>query len=222
MVYNFFDKKSKGGGDNIPLEFNQQLAEESLKTIIRNFKKRTVYSRFKDNIWGANLADMQLISKFNKRFRFLLCVIDNFSKYAWVVPWKDKIGVRIVDALQKILDDSDRKPNKVWVDKENEFYNSSFKKWLKDNNIEMYSIYNEGKSVVAERLIRTLKTKIYKYMTSVSKNVYIDNLDDIVGEYNITYHRAIKIKPSHVKDNTYTDFKKKLMIMIQNLKLLIM
>ena len=206
MVYNFYDKKSEGGGVNIPLDFNQQLAEESHKTIIRNLKKRTVYSRFKDNIWGANLADMQLISKFNKRFRFLLCVIDIFSKYAWVVPLKDKIGVSIVDALQKILDDSDRKPNKIWVDKENEFYNNSFKKWFKDHDIEMYSIYNEGKSVVAERLIRTLKTKIYKYMTSVSKNVYIDNLDDIVGEYNITYHRTIKIKPAHVKDNTYTDF----------------
>ena len=73
MVYNFYDKKSEGGGVNIPLDFNQQLAEESHKTIIRNLKKRTVYSRFKDNIWGANLADMQLISKFNKGFRFLLC-----------------------------------------------------------------------------------------------------------------------------------------------------
>ena len=72
----------------------------------------------------------------------------------------------------------------------------------------MYSIHNEGKSVVAERFIRTLKTKIYKYMTSVSKNVYIDKLDDIVGEYNNTYHRTIKIKPVDVKDNTYIDFKK--------------
>ena len=73
----------------------------------------------------------------------------------------------------------------------------------------MYSIYNEGKSVVAERFIRTLKTKIYKYMTSVSKNVYIDQLDDMVGEYNNTYHRTIKIKPADVKDNTYIDFNKK-------------
>ena len=77
------------------------------------------------------------------------------------------------------------------------------KKWLKDNNIEMYSIHNEGKSLVAERFIRTLKTKIYKYMTSISKNVYIDKLDDIVNEYNNTYHRTIKMKPADVKDNTY-------------------
>ena len=73
----------------------------------------------------------------------------------------------------------------------------------------MYSIRNEGKSVVPERFIRTLKTKIYKYMTSVSKNVYIDKLDDIVNEYNNTYHRTIKMKPVDVKDNTYIDFKKR-------------
>ena len=97
------------------------------KPIIRKFKKRKVYSGFKDNIWGADLADMQLINNFNKRFRFLLCVIDIFSKYALVVPLQDKKGVSIVNAFQKILDDSNRKPNKIWVDKGSEFYNSSFK-----------------------------------------------------------------------------------------------
>ena len=125
---------------------------------------------------------MQLISKFNKGFRFLLCVIDIFSKYAWVVPLKDKKGVSIVNAFQKVLDGSNRKPNKIWVDKGSKFYNSSFKKWLKDNDNEVYSIQNEGKSVVAERFIRTLKAKIYKYMTSISKNVYINKLDYIVNE----------------------------------------
>ena len=208
MVYKLFDKKQKGSGINIPLEFNEQLAEELFKPIIRKFKKRTVYSGFKDNIWGADLAYMQLMGKFNNGFRFLLCVIDVFSKYAWVVPLKDKKGVSIVDAFQKILDKSRRKPNKIWVNKGSEFYNNSFKKWLKDNDIEMYLIHNEGKSVVAERFIRTLKTKIYKYMTSISKNVYIDKLDDIVNEYNNTYHRTIKMKPVDVKDNTYIDFKK--------------
>ena len=113
MVYKFFDKKSKRSGVNIEVKRNEQLAKELQKTIIRNFKKRTVYSGFKDNIWGADLADMQLISKFNKGFRILLCVIDIFSKYSWVVPLKDKKSVRIVDAFQKILDGSNRKPNKI-------------------------------------------------------------------------------------------------------------
>ena len=135
-----------------------------------------------------------------------MCVIDIFSKYAWVVPLKDKKGVSIVDAFQKILDDSNRKPNKIWVDKGSEFYNNSFKKWLKDNDIEMYLIHNEGKSVVAERCIRTLKTKIYKYMTLISKYLYIKKLDDIVNEYNNTCHRTNKMKLADAKNETYIDF----------------
>ena len=153
-------KKTKGSGLANNKE-NIQLADELHKPIIRKFKKRKVYSSFRDNIWSADLADMQLLSKFNKGFRFLLCVIDIFSKYAWVVPLKDKKGVSIVNAFQKILDDSKRKPNKIWVDKGSEFYNNSFKKWLEDNDIKMYSTHNQGKSVVAERFIRTLKNKIY-------------------------------------------------------------
>ena len=139
-----------------------------------------MYSAFKDNIWGADLADMQLISKFNKGFRFLLCVVDIFSKYAWVAPLKDKKGVILVNAFQSILKKSNRKPIKIWVDKGGEFYYNSFKKWLQDNDIVMYSTHNKEKSVVVERFIRTLKNKIRKYMTLISKNMYIDKLDDIV------------------------------------------
>ena len=105
---------------------------------------------------------MQLIRKFNKGFRILLCVIDIFSKYTWVVPLKDKKGITITNYFQKILKESNRKPNKVWVGKGSEFYNSSVKKWLKDNGIEMYSIHNEEESVFPERFIRMLNTKIYK------------------------------------------------------------
>ena len=112
---------------------------------------------------------MQLIRKFNKGFRFLLCVVDIFSKYAWVVPLKGKKCVSIVNAFQTILDDSKRKPNKVWEDKGSEFYNRSMKLWLQENDIAIYSTNNDEKSVVAERFIRTLKNKIYKYMTSISK-----------------------------------------------------
>ena len=107
------------------------------KPIIRNFKRRTVYSGFKDNIWGVDLADMQSLSKYNKGIKYLLCAIDLFSKYAWVVPIKDKKGVSIVDAFQKILKEFNRKLNKIWVDKGSEFYNNSFKKWLKDNNKDL-------------------------------------------------------------------------------------
>ena len=113
---------------------------------------------------------MQSISKFNKVFRFSLCVIDIFVKYAWVVPLKDKNGVHIANALQHILKKSNKKENKIWVDKGSEFYNNSFKKWLKDNDTEIYSTHNEGKSVICEiceRLIRIIENKNKKYMTSI-------------------------------------------------------
>ena len=102
MVYKVFYKKTAGSGIK-SMQQNEQLAEELHKLIIRKFRKRRVYSTFKDNIWGTDLEDMQLISKFNKGFRFLLCVIDIFSKYAWVVPLKDKKGVSIINAFQKIF-----------------------------------------------------------------------------------------------------------------------
>ena len=118
------------------------------------------------------------------------------------------LGISIVNAFKKILKESNRRPNKIWVNKRSEFYNNSFKKWLKDNDIEMYSIHNEGKSVVAERFIKALKNKIYKHMTSISKNVYIDKLIDTVDEYNNAYHKTIKKKPIDVKGNTYINFEK--------------
>ena len=127
MVYKFFDSKVSGSGAKLMLQ-NEQLANELHKPIIRKFEKRRAYSTFKDNIWGADLADMQLLSKYNKGIRFLLCVIYIFRKYAWVVPSKDKKGISIIKAFQSILKQSNRKPNKIWVDKGSEFYNVYFKK----------------------------------------------------------------------------------------------
>ena len=102
---------------------NKELANELHKPIIRKFEKRKVRSPFIDNIWGADLAVMQLISQFNKGFAFLLCVVDIYSKYAWVVLLKEKQGITITNALQRILVESNRKPNKIWVSKGSKFYN---------------------------------------------------------------------------------------------------
>ena len=204
---NFLIKKTSGSGIKYEEISDQQLAEELHKPIIRKFKKRKVQPPFIDNIWDADLADMQLISKCNKGFRFLLCVIDNYSKYAWVILLKD---ITIASAFQKILKESNRKPNKIWVDKGSQFCNRSMKSWSEKNDIEMYSTHNEGKSVIAERYIRTLKNKIYEYMTSISKNPYINKLDEIVNKYNNTYHSTIKTKHVVVKPNTYIDSSKEI------------
>ena len=126
MVYRFLDKKSSGS--ELANKENTQLADELHKPIIWKFNLKKVYSSFKDNIWGVDLADMWLLSKFNKGFRFLLCVNDIFSKYAWAVPLKDKKGISIVNAFQIKLKESNRKANKIWVDKGSEFYNMYLKK----------------------------------------------------------------------------------------------
>ena len=124
---------------------------------------------------------MQSLSKYKKGIKYLLCTIDLFSKYAWVVPIKYKKGTSIFNAFQK-LTSKRRKPNKIWIDQGSEFYNNFFKAFLKLNNIEIYWTYNKGKSVVAERFIGTLKDKIFKHMTAISKNVCFDVSDDIVNK----------------------------------------
>ena len=191
MVYKFFDKKPMGSG----IASSSKLADELHKPIINKFDKRKVYSQFKDNIWGVDLADMQSLSRKNKVIKYLLCAIDLYSKYAFLVPLKDKKGIN------NIIKQSNKKPNKIWVDQGGEFYNNVFKKRLSDNDVIMYSTYNEGKSVVAERFIRTLKNKLYKHMTATGKNVYHDVLDDVVNKYNNTKYSTIKMKPIDVGDN---------------------
>ena len=119
MVYKFFDKKSTGSGLKKLKNMTRNssiLADELHKPIIRKFDKRKVYSQFKDNIWGVDLADMQSLSRKNKGIKYLLCAIDLYSKYVFVIPLKDKKGISIVNAFNKIIKQSNRKPNKIWVD----------------------------------------------------------------------------------------------------------
>ena len=161
MVYKFFDSKvaplDKKTMSGKGIKNNKIFAEELHKPVIKKFNKRKVYSQFRYNIWRVDLTDMQSLSKKNKDIKYLLCAIDLFSKYAFVIPLKDKKGISIVNAFNKIIKQSNRKPNKIWLDQAREFYNHVFKKWSSGNDIIMYSTFNEGKSVVAERFIRTLK-----------------------------------------------------------------
>ena len=137
MVYKFFDskvaspdKKSVGSG----IASSSILADGLHKPIIKKFEKRKVYSQFKDSIWGVDLADMQSLSRKNKGIKYLLCVIDLYSKYAFVIPLKDKKGISILNAFNKIIKQYNRKPNKIWVDQGGKFYNNIFKEWLSDND----------------------------------------------------------------------------------------
>ena len=150
---------------------------------------------------------MQSLSKYDKEIKYLLYEIDLFSKYAWGVPLNNIRGITIANAFKKNSGSSKRKPSKIWLDQNGEFYNKLFKRFLGRNKIETYSTYNEGESVVAERFIRTLKNKIFKHMTAVVKNVYFDVLHDIFNKYNNTVHRTIKMKPIDVISHSYDEYK---------------
>ena len=169
-------------------ELKKSLAEELHKPIRRKFKKRRVLVNGIDKIWAADLVDMQAFTKFNRGVKYLLAVIDVFSKYAWLVSLKDKTGKSVASALKTIFEE--RKPVKMWVDKGKQFYNKDVK-----DLIELYSTENEAKSSVVERWIRTMKEKMNKYFSTKSTNVYIDQLPDLVKEYNNTRHSSIKMTP---------------------------
>ena len=138
---------------------------------------------------------MQLISKHDKAIKYLLRAIDLFSKYTFIVPLKDKKGTTITNEFQSILNKLKRKPDKIRIYQGSGFY-----------NIPLHSAHNEGKSVVAERFIRTLKNKIYKQMTANSKNVYCNVLSYIVNKQNNTYHKTIKVKPTDVKSDSFAEY----------------
>ena len=144
-----------------------------------------------DKIWAADLADMRALSKENEGVNFLLLVIDTFSKYGWIVPLKDKKGETIVKALKEIFKESGRRPEKLWTDKGREFFNKDVR-----DLVYLYATENEEKSSIAERWIRTMKEKMFKYFTDYNTNKYIDVLPELVEDYNNTVHSSTKLTPT--------------------------
>lgn len=144
-----------------------------------------------DEIWAADLVDMQKFSKWNKGYKYLLMVIDVFSKYGWIITLKDKKGESVMNAFKTIFKEG-RGPQYLWVDKGKEFYNKHLKDLLEEYNIQMYSTENEEKSSVVERWNRTIKTKMWKQFTIQGNTRYLDILPKILKQYNNTRHSSIK------------------------------
>ena len=170
------------------MKWTDQLAEELHKPVTKKFPRRKVYVSGVDKIWAADLVDVKTFSKFNGGIKYLLAVIDIFSKYGWMVPLKDKTGRSVAAALKRIF--KERKPTKMWVDKGKEFYNKDVQAL-----IELYSTENEEKSSVVERWNRTMKEKMWKYFSANSTRKYIDVLDQMVDDYNHSKHSSIKMTP---------------------------
>ena len=172
--------------------------------MIHHFRKRKVVVNDIDEIWAADLVDMQSFSKFNNGIKYLLMVIDVFSKYGWIVPLKSKTGVDVANALGKIFEErrcttlhvGALAPMKMWTDKGKEFYN----KHVKVLGVQLYSTENEEKSSVVERWDRTMKEKMFKYFSANNTKKYINVLDEMVNNYNNTKHSSIKMTPVEASD----------------------
>jgi hypothetical protein len=169
------------------------LADELHHRVIKSFPKRRVYVNSIDQTWAVDLIDIQQYSKQNKHYKYLLAVIDIFSKYGWLIPLKNKTGLTVSEELKNLF--KQRKPMYIWSDKGSEFYNRQVKELFKNNNIKLYSTENEEKSSVVERWIGTMKQHMYKYFTANKTFKYYDILDKLVKNYNNTIHSSIKMTP---------------------------
>ena len=163
----------------------------------RRFKRNRVIVGGIDELWQMDLADMQPLATENDGYRYLLVCIDVFSKFAWIIPLKNKTGPSLVEAFKLILK-SGRKPQKIQTDQGTEFFNRPFKALMKQEDIQLYNTYNETKASIVERLIHTLKTKMWRFFTAKKTRRYIDMLNDLAYSYNHSKHRSIKKKPVNV------------------------
>jgi len=169
------------------------------------FKRRKVFIPFIDHQWAMDLIDMQKFKKQNKGYRYIVVIIDGFSKYLFTVPIKDKTGKTLTRIFLKILKDSKRKPNFLQVDQGVEFVNRSFQAMLKKEGITMFHTFSKLKAVLAERVIRTLRSKIERYCTHTRDTKYIDALPLLTSSYNSTYHSSIKMAPRQVSKENEAD-----------------
>jgi hypothetical protein len=151
-----------------------------------------------DQQWSIDLADMQALAEFNDSYRYLLCIIDIFSKYAWVVPLKTKNSIDVARAMESIFMMTDRNPLNINSDQGTEFLNKDFKDLLRNYGVNQIVSYGQHKASVVERFIRTLKSRLYRYFEHFNSWRYIDHLQDFVYAYNHSFHTTIRTEPANV------------------------
>ena len=171
------------------LKFTNELAKELYKPVTRKFQRRRVSVNAINEIWAADLIDMQAFSKDNNGIKYLLIVIYIFSKFVWIVPLKRKTGQEVASTYSRIL--KERRPSKMLVDIGREFYNKDVQKL-----IELYSTENEEKSCAIKRFNRTIMEKMFKYFSANNRRKIFDVLDLLVDQYNNTIHSSIKMTPN--------------------------
>ena len=169
-----------------------KLTEELHKRIkkVKNFRR--IYSYERNNIWSADLIEFIPFSRENDGFKYVLCVVDCYTRFAFCVPLKNKNANTVYNAFKYIIDETGYKPNFLWTDEGKEFYNDKLDRYLKENQIKLYSTYGENKSVIVERFNQNIKGKIYKMFTRNGNHQWIDILNNLVDQYNNTKHSGVK------------------------------
>lgn len=175
----------------------EDLVRELHRPARKNFKRRHVIMKTIDDTWSSDLKDLSSYSKENKGYKFLLVVIDNFSKYTWVAPLKSKNAQDVTKAMENVLREG-RIPKNLWVDRGTEYYNSTFKNLMRKHNINLYSTFSSMKSCIAERMIRTVMRKIQMNFQIQRNYNWVDYLPKLISEYNDAKHRTLNMKPSDV------------------------
>ena len=168
------------------------------KPLRKKFTRNQIITMGIDDTWQADLVDVSNISNENDNYKFLLTCIDVFSKYAWIIPLKNKTAPSIIEAFRSIF--KERTPRKLQTDKGSEFLNRACQKLLKEHNVQFYTLNSELKASVVERFNRTIREKMWRYFTYTNKKRYIEILDDLVSSYNNSFHRSIKYKPIEVNE----------------------
>lgn len=176
----------------------KQFAEEIHRRVVRKFQRRKVIVHRMDEIWGIDLASMET-SAFDG-YKFILCIIDVFSKYVWCVPLKNKMATTVLNAVKDVVKQSDRIPEKIWVDQGSEFYNKEFKAWITSQDIIMYSTFGDSKSAVVERFIRTLRELLAKNLATKNTKDWVKLLPKIVHFYNNKFHKTIEMTPTEASN----------------------
>lgn len=184
----------------------KQIVDELFKPARKKFKRRRVVIKGLDDLWNADLAEFGEYTRENRGYKYVLVVIDCFSKYLWTRALKSKTGEEVTRAMSDILDNSaGRKPKHLQTDWGREFYNVKFKALMNKHLINHYSTYTVIKSSFAERVIRTLKERIYKAFYLYGTHKWINMLNDITADYNSTVHSTTKLRPIDINKKNEED-----------------
>lgn len=171
------------------------IAKEKHKPVIRKFKRRKVITLAPNETWAGDLVDMNDQAELNKGYRYMLNVIDIYSRFAWIAPMKKKDADSTVEAFQKIVKEAKTTPTNFWVDEGKEFYNSKLKAYLEKHDINMYSTFGTHKSAMIERFNRTIKEKMFRRFTEDNDDEWVNKIKSVLKDYNNTIHSSTDKKP---------------------------